>query len=107
MSSWHVVGRRQDVDEDQPLSAKIGDQEVGVYLVDGRLYALEDVCPHAYALLSQGFIDGDTIECPLHQAIFSIPTGRCEEGPSPRDVKVYAVKEENGDILVNLGGEAS
>ena len=40
--------------EDFPFSGKVEGKEIGVYLLDGNYYALEDVCPHAYALLRQG-----------------------------------------------------
>lgn len=42
---------------------------------------MEDICPHANALLSQGFMDGETIECPLHGALFDIRTGQCLREP--------------------------
>lgn len=48
-----------------------------MYLLDGNYYALEDVCPHAYALLSQGFVDDGKVECPLHEALFDVRTGQC------------------------------
>ena len=57
--AWHDVGAHADLGEDQPLSVKIGDHEIGVYTINGKLHAIEDVCPHAYALLSQGFVMGD------------------------------------------------
>ena len=53
-TEWHDVGASADVSEDMPLTTKLGDKEIGVYRLKGQYYALEDVCPHAYALLSQG-----------------------------------------------------
>jgi 3-phenylpropionate/trans-cinnamate dioxygenase ferredoxin subunit len=100
---WHDVGAVDAVSEDMPLTVKIGDREIGVYRVNGKHYALEDVCPHAYALLSQGFVDGEEIECPLHGAKFHIATGKCTKEPGGRDLASYPVKQDAGRLFVKVG----
>src|SRR6266498_3868758 len=62
---------------------------------------------HAHALLADGFVEGDTIECPLHQAQFEIRTGKALCGPATEDLKIYPVKVEGGDVLINLERSAS
>jgi nitrite reductase/ring-hydroxylating ferredoxin subunit len=99
---WFPAGNTGDVSEDMPLTIKAGDQEVGVYLVNGQYYALEDICPHAYALLSQGFVMEGEIECPLHAARFNITTGKCTAGPGGRDLKVYPLRLEDDRIFVKV-----
>jgi nitrite reductase/ring-hydroxylating ferredoxin subunit len=99
---WHPAGNTGDVSEDMPLTIKAGDKEVGVYLVNGQYYALEDICPHAYALLSQGFVMEGEIECPLHAARFDISTGKCTAGPGGRDLKVYPLRLEDDRIFVKV-----
>ena len=101
-SDWHFAGSTGDVSEDMPLTIKAGDKEVGVYLINGQYYALEDVCPHAYALLSQGFVMDEEIECPLHAARFNITTGKCTAGPVGRDLKVYPLRVDGDRILVRV-----
>ncbi len=101
-TTWHDVAAPEDVAEDMPITVKLGDRDVGLYRLNGTFYALEDVCPHAYALLSQGFIEGDEIECPLHGAKFHIPTGRCTKEPADRDLQRYAVKVESGRLFVGI-----
>ena len=76
---------------DSPLSLDSGDNGIGVYEVDGQLYALEDTCPHGPSLLSRGFIRDGMVKCPLHGAIFDIKTGKCLEGPAERDLEAYPV----------------
>mgnify|MGYP000965609391 CR=1 FL=1 len=102
--SWQDVGARADLNEDQPLTVKVGGTEIGIFLVDGKVHALEDVCPHAYALLSQGFVLGADVECPLHGAVFNIATGKCLKEPGGRDLKVYPAKIEGDRILVDVAG---
>ena len=100
---WKDVGAAEEVTEDTPLPASVGSRSIGVYLVNGKYYALEDVCPHAEALLSQGFVEGEEIECPLHGARFHIPSGRCTREPGGRDLACYEAKREGDRILVRLG----
>jgi len=99
---WHDVAAIEAVTEDMPLAVKVGDREFGIYAVNGTHYALEDVCPHAYALLSQGFVDGDEVECPLHGAKFHIPTGRCTKEPGGRDLACFAIRSEGGRLYVKI-----
>ena len=51
--SWIGVCDAEQVQEDFPYSGRVDGKEIGIYLVDGEYYALEDICPHAYALLSR------------------------------------------------------
>lgn len=101
-NSWHPVGNVDDVAEDAPLAATAAGAEIGIYLVDGTLYAIENVCPHAFALLTDGYVEGGEVECPLHQAVFRISTGKCLREPADRDLATYPVKVEDGAILVGV-----
>ena len=99
---WHDVGAVEAVSDDLALAAKIGEREIGVYSIDGKLYAIEDVCPHAYALLSQGFIEGEEVECPLHGAKFHVPSGKCTKEPGGRDLTRFEVRTEGGRVYVKV-----
>ncbi len=92
--SWITICDISQVQEEFPFSAKVNDAEIGIFLVDDQYYAMEDICPHAYALLSQGFVEDGKVECPLHEAIFDIKTGKCLREPGGRDLKIY----KTGDI---------
>src|SRR5262245_39007855 len=96
--AWQRVASVADVHPDRGLSGK----ELAGYRVGDDVYALEDVCSHAYALLSDGFVEGDTVECPLHQAIFHIPSGKCMAAPADSDLATFPVKIEGEDVLVDV-----
>jgi nitrite reductase/ring-hydroxylating ferredoxin subunit len=66
----------------------------------GRLYALGLLCPHAGALLTQGRIVGDCIECPLHGARFALDDGTVRRGPAGRALRAYEVVEADGRVHV-------
>lgn len=103
MEEWNTVGTRDQVEPDQPLAASVGECKIGIYDVDGELHAIEDVCPHAAAHLTQGFADGCEIECPLHNATFDVTTGRHLRGEPCRDLKAYAVRLVGAEIQVRIG----
>lgn len=99
---WRTAARTSEISEQAPLGLCIDDREIGLYQLGNSYYALENVCPHAYALLSQGFVDGEEIECPLHGARYHIPSGKCTREPGERDLKCYAVRTEGDAVLVKL-----
>ena len=97
---WIYAGELSAVTEDTPLAVKADGTAVGIYTLNGCVHALEDVCPHADALLTQGFVDGEHVECPLHGALFHIPTGKCTKGPAERDLVRFDTKVEAGKIFL-------
>jgi nitrite reductase/ring-hydroxylating ferredoxin subunit len=68
----------------------------------GQVHALEDVCPHAYALLSQGFVEDGVVECPLHAARFEINGGKCLNEMGQRDLRCFPVKVEADRVWVQV-----
>jgi 3-phenylpropionate/trans-cinnamate dioxygenase ferredoxin subunit len=100
--SWHRVAAVSDIIDGEAKPARVGELEIALVRVDGAIYAIEDVCPHAYALLSQGFVEGNEIECPLHAARFEISTGKVLCPPADRDLLTYPVRVDGEDVLVNV-----
>ncbi len=100
--TWHRVAAASEVEENEPLQVKLNDRLIGLFRVDGQVYATDDVCTHQFAILSEGYQDGDTIECPLHQAVFHIPTGEARSEPADENLRTYPVKVEADDIYVLL-----
>lgn len=99
---WHRATAREEIKPGEALGLKLDGVEVALVELDGEVRAIGDVCPHAYALLSQGYLEGGAIECPLHAARFDIMTGRCLEGPVGDPVAVFDVKVEDGDVWVRI-----
>jgi len=74
---------------------------IAVFNVNGEFYAVDDECTHATASLSDGFVDGMAVECPLHGAKFDLRTGEALWSPAVIPVACYDVKVEGSDVLVN------
>ena len=67
-----------------------------------KIYALEDICPHEGAPLSEGRIENNKIACPWHNASFEIKSGKVLSGPTETDVKMYKVTEDGEKIFIEL-----
>ena len=100
---WHKVARKSELGEGEVVGASAGDKQVAVYLVGGELYATDNICTHAYACLSDGYLEDAIIECPLHAGRFEIKTGKALGAPVTKDIATFPVKLEGDDILVKLG----
>ena len=70
---------------------------------NGDLHAIRDICSHADVALSEGEVDGCTLECWLHGSRFDLRTGQPSGPPAVTAVPVYAVSVDGeGDDAVVL-----
>jgi len=99
------VAQVGEIDEDDAKQVRIAQHCLALFNVQGRYHATSDVCTHALAYLSQGYVEGGIVECPLHQGRFDIATGRALSPPATKNLAVYPVKVEGGRILVGLPAE--
>lgn len=99
---WHDVAARDQLDPDFPFGVEVNGQKVGLYVLGDQVHALEDVCPHAFALLSQGFQEDGQIECPLHAARFDIVTGQCLSEIGQRNIQCYPVRLQAGRVAIQI-----
>jgi len=100
---WINVAKRGALAAGEMLAVRVGDKEIALYDVDGAIFATDNVCTHAYAQLTDGFLDGDVIECPLHAGRFEVKTGRGLGPPIPCDIKTYRVRVAGDAVEVDVG----
>ena len=98
--NWISIAAAEQLRDDEALGVAVGPHRIALFRQDGRYYATDDVCTHAFALLSDGFVEDGCIECPLHQARFDIRTGKVLGPPATRDLQTYPVKVEDGQVWV-------
>ena len=80
----------------------VGEEQVLVLNVGGNFYACDDICSHAYASLSEGDLNGEEVECPLHGSAFNVITGDVLTPPADENIRVFEVRIDGQDILVSL-----
>ena len=92
-----------DVEEPGALHVDLDEQEIAIVRgEDGEVYAIEDRCSHADIPLSEGDVDGSTIECWLHGSRFDLRTGKPTGPPATTAVPVYPVRIEGDDVYVDV-----
>ena len=101
--NWVTVGKRSAINPGDVLGVAIGDREFALYNLDGEIYATDNLCTHAFALLSQGWLDGEVIECPLHGGRFEVKTGKALCPPVTEDLKTYKVRVVGDDVQIQPG----
>lgn len=76
--------------------------EIALCRGDSGVFAVADQCTHARASLSEGFVLGDLIECPLHQAQYDLASGALVEGPQCPALRTYRLTQEGERWYVEL-----
>jgi glycine/D-amino acid oxidase-like deaminating enzyme/nitrite reductase/ring-hydroxylating ferredoxin subunit/DMSO/TMAO reductase YedYZ heme-binding membrane subunit len=89
------------------LCRVIQGEKIIIFKSEDRFFALHNRCSHAGGSLSQGVLDGKTIECPLHAAKFHIETGDVLSPPATRPQKKYNVRVRGNKIEVEFTDHTS
>ncbi len=100
---WHAICQNTDIDEGGMFPFEVGNFQVALYKVNGEIFATDNVCTHGMALLTDGFLDDDVVECPLHGGMFNVKTGKALCEPVDCDVKVYQIRQIDDRVEVLLG----
>ena len=100
-----AVARADEIEPGTARRVEVNGVGIAVVNCNGRFYAVDDICSHALASLSEGEVweDECTIECPLHGSSFSLETGQPLTLPAVTPVKTYPVVVENGEVRVAGG----
>ncbi len=87
------------------LRVEIEGEAVAVVRGGEQLFAIRDECSHEDVALSDGEVDGATIECWLHGSTFDLSNGKPLCLPANKPVPVYAVRLDGDDIFVDLAAQ--
>ncbi|WP_329543832.1 bifunctional 3-phenylpropionate/cinnamic acid dioxygenase ferredoxin subunit [Streptomyces sp. NBC_01356] len=101
------VCRLDELPPGEVAVVKTAHRRIAVFNADGELYAVDDRCTHQEAYLSDGWLEGCLVECPLHSASFDLRTGRPTGPPATGPVRVYAVEVRDGVVHVDTGTVSS
>ena len=73
---------------------------IAVFNADGDLYAIDDTCTHQDASLADGYLEGCSVECPLHASTFDLRTGKPSGPPAKTPVRTHRVEVRDGVVWV-------
>ncbi|MBI4178749.1 non-heme iron oxygenase ferredoxin subunit [bacterium] len=104
--AYQFVARAADLPEGSGKLFQVDGHRVALFNLGGQFHAIDDICTHEEASLAEGAIDGETVECPWHGALFNIKTGAALTMPAVTAVQTYAVKVQNGEIHIDVSSPA-
>jgi nitrite reductase/ring-hydroxylating ferredoxin subunit len=96
--------RKEDVAQGQAIKVEKHGLTLAVFNLDGEYFVTNDACTHGPGSLSEGCIDGDTVECDFHNGAFNIRTGEVVTPPCMIPLKTYPAAVDGDEITINVEG---
>src|SRR3989304_4809280 len=78
----------------------IKEHKIALFNIDGKIYAIDNMCPHMGGPLGEGDVNEKIITCPLHGWQFDVESG--ESLVFPKRIRTYEVKVEGNEIFVEI-----
>ena len=91
-----------DVAPGTALKVEADGLTLAVFNVDGEFYVTDDACTHGPGSLSEGYIEGDVVECNFHNGQFNIRTGEVVSPPCMIPMKTYPASVANGKVVIEI-----
>ncbi len=103
MSEFTTVARVGEIPEGEGRSYRVQSRMVGVFLVEGKYSAIDDICPHMGASLASGYVENGGVYCPWHAWKFCVHDGTWLDNPkSSLRQQVYEVQILGDEIQVRI-----
>lgn len=100
---WKRVASASELGPGEVKRVFVAGIDIALCNLAGSLYAIDNICTHAYACLSDGYFEGDELECPLHGGRFNVKTGAAGGGIVTEDLRRFAVRVDGDDVFVSVG----
>jgi apoptosis-inducing factor 3 len=106
--AWQKVASLGDFGDRDVVGVEVADTPIALFRLGNEVHATSGTCTHEFAMLADGFVEttDGSIECPLHQALFDIRTGKALCAPATENLKVYPVRIDGSDIFIDMDGVA-
>jgi glycine betaine catabolism B len=100
MGDYVKVSKRKDIQPSTMKEVEVNGKKICLANVEGKYYAIGNVCTHLGGPLAQGKLEGYEVQCPWHGSRFDIRTGKVAKSPAMRSEPIYEIKVEDDNILV-------
>lgn len=104
---FQKIANKDDLKEGDMLKVEANGKQIVLSMVEGKVYAIDEICTHEGGPLDEGELNGYDLKCPWHYALFDVRNGIVSDATVwATNLNSYTVKvdETNGDILVNPDG---
>jgi 3-phenylpropionate/trans-cinnamate dioxygenase ferredoxin subunit len=106
-SSFEPAMRLIDLPEGRMSACQISGRKILVCHTRDGIFALDNVCTHAYARMTEGRLRGTRLICPLHAACFDVRDGRVLAPPAQQPLATHALRLLDGMIEVAIDPAAA
>ena len=86
----------------QTLKVTTGNSDILLANVEGKIYAVDDMCTHEDSSLALGCLKGELVSCTLHGSRFNVRTGEPTEEPATEALQCYPVRINRDRIEICL-----
>ena len=100
MAEYVRVASTMEIPKGEMRKVTLGGQQILVANVNGKFYAIGEVCTHMGGPLHEGLLEGHEVECPWHGSRFDVTSGQVKHGPAARPEPTFELKIEGNDILI-------
>jgi chlorite dismutase len=100
---WARVAAAEELPEGAAAAVYFRGDQVALFNLEGRIYALGNRCSHANGPLAEGAVEGGCVTCPYHGSRFDLASGRPQGGPAVKPVATYQVRVEDGAVFLAAG----
>jgi 3-phenylpropionate/trans-cinnamate dioxygenase ferredoxin subunit len=101
-TEWIEVGKTDSIEIEDLIRFDHADKTFCIYRIEDGYFATDGICSHEAVHLEDGLVIDGEIECPMHQGIFDIKSGKAISPPACEDLKTYPIKVENDLIYINI-----
>lgn len=100
--NWLFVKDTDNIEVEDIIRFDHNNKTFCIYRLEDGYYATDGICSHEAVHLEEGLVMDGEIECPMHQGIFDIKSGKALSPPACEDLKTYPVKIIEGKIYIQL-----
>ena len=102
MPHFIKVAEKSEMADGTGKCVEVEGKRIALFNLGGEFYAIDDTCTHRGGPLSEGSLEGDEVECPLHGAHFNIKSGRGTSPPAGAPVTAYTVRVTGEDVELEV-----
>lgn len=96
------IGRHDDLQVNQMKLVHLNGRRIVLARTEQGFAAFEDRCTHKGGSLADGALICGTVQCPWHGSQFDVASGRATAGPAEQPIETFGVREEGGELRIDL-----
>jgi ferredoxin-NADP reductase/nitrite reductase/ring-hydroxylating ferredoxin subunit len=94
------VAETKDIQSSQMKEVEVNGEKICIVNVEGKYYAIGNICTHEGGPLADGTLEGYEVECPWHNSKFDVRTGEVTSPPASEPEPAYEIKVDGNNILI-------